>query len=126
MRSVETWAGATDDARVPNRVRLRVFEAFGGRCALSGRKIMAGEKWELDHRIALANGGRHDEANLQPVLAAEHKLKTRADVAIKSKVARVRAKHLGLKPASPRGFYRPPGFSFDWSSGRYTRDVDHD
>lgn len=108
-RSVDLWVGATDDAAIPMRVRLRVFERFGGKCALSGRKIMPGDKWQIDHRIALINGGKHEEANLQPVLDAPHKAKTAADVAVKSKVARIKAKHLGIYPKSPsrlqsRGF----------------------
>ena len=36
-RSVDLWVGKTDDAKVPARVRLRVFEAYGGRCWISGR-----------------------------------------------------------------------------------------
>ena len=68
-RELPLWVGATDDAKVPPRVRLRVFEAHGGRCWLSGRKIMPGDKWELDHKVALINGGRHAEDNLAPALS---------------------------------------------------------
>jgi 5-methylcytosine-specific restriction protein A len=114
-RSVPLWVGRTDDSAIPKAVRLRVFERYGGVCQLSGRKIRAGDVWQLDHRIALVNGGRHEEANLWPVLVAPHKVKSAKDVAIKAKVARVRAKHLGVWPASKakirsRGFQRtrPP------------------
>lgn len=108
-RAVELWAGKTDDAKVPPRVRLRVFEAHGGRCWISGRKIGPGDKWELDHKVALINGGRHAEDNLAPALADKHREKTDEDVAIKSKTARIRAKHMGVFPPSPfkirsRGF----------------------
>jgi 5-methylcytosine-specific restriction endonuclease McrA len=110
-RAVPLWVGKTDDAKVPARVRLRVFEAHGGRCWISGRKIMPGEKWELDHKVALINGGSHSEDNLAPALSAPHREKTAEDVAIKSKVARIRAKHLGVYPRSPvrirsRGFQK--------------------
>ena len=101
-RSVPLWIGKTDDSAIPPRVRVRVFERFGGICQLSRRKIMAGEKWELDHIIPLIAGGRHAEDNLQPVLVAPHKLKTRDDVADKAKVARIRAKHLGQWPKGQR------------------------
>lgn len=101
-RSVELWQGTTDDAKIPTRVRLRVFEAHGGRCWLSGRKIMPGDKWDLDHKIALINGGRHAEDNLAPALRDAHREKTAEDVAIKSKVARIRAKHLGIWPEPKR------------------------
>lgn len=102
MRSVPLWVGKTDDAKVPLRVRLRIFERDGGRCWLSGRKIMPGDVWELEHKIALCNGGRHAEDNLAPALKAAHKDKTAEDVGIKSKTARVRAKFLGQWPKSSR------------------------
>ena len=99
-RSTEEWIGANDDTAIPARVRLRVFERYGGKCYKSGRKIMAGDKWQLDHIVALINGGEHRESNLAPILDAEHKAKTRADVSTKSKTARMRAKHLGQWPKS--------------------------
>jgi 5-methylcytosine-specific restriction protein A len=100
-RSVPEWIGKTDDTPAPPRVRLRVFEAYGGKCHISGRKIEAGDKWDLDHIIALANGGENRESNLAPALKAEHQKKTRADVAQKAKDRRVRQKHIGIhKPKS--------------------------
>lgn len=102
-RSVELWVGATDDAKVPPRVRLRVFQAHGGKCWLSGRKIMPGDLWDLDHKEALCNGGSHSEANLAPALRDKHREKTKADVALKAKTDRMAKKHLGLWPKS-RGF----------------------
>lgn len=111
-RSLPEWIGATDDAKVPPRVRLRVFEREGGKCWLSGRRIRAGEAWELDHKVALINGGRHAESNLAPALVDKHREKTAADVAEKSKTARQRAKHLGIWPRGQRiqsrGFQRRP------------------
>jgi len=101
-RSVDEWIGKTDDTPIPPRVRLRVFEAHGGKCYLSGRKILAGEPWQVDHVIALINGGENRESNLAPILTAKHKEKTRDDVAEKSKVARIRAKHLGVYPKAKR------------------------
>ena len=100
-RSVPIWVGSSPDAKVPPRVRLRIFEREGGKCWLSGRKIMAGEKWELDHKVALINGGTHSEDNMAPALVGPHKAKTAEDVALKSKTARTRLKHLGQWPASP-------------------------
>lgn len=99
-RSVDLWVGKTDDAKVPPRVRLRVFEAHGGKCWISGRKIMPGEAWDLDHKLALCNGGSHSEDNLAPALKGPHREKTARDVALKSKTARIRMKHLGLKEPS--------------------------
>ena len=101
-RALPEWIGASDDAKVPPRVRVRIFERCGGVCHLSGRKIMAGEVWELDHVIALINGGEHRESNLAPALKAAHRAKTAEDVALKSKVARIKAKHLGVYPKGPK------------------------
>ena len=100
MRTVDEWIGATDNARIPTRVRLRVWERDGGKCALTGRKIRPGEPWQLDHRVSLINGGQHREQNLQVVSVEAHKAKTADDVAIKSKISRVKAKHLGQWPKS--------------------------
>ena len=103
-RSVEIWVGKTHDSAIPARVRLRVFEREGGRCWLSGRKIRPGEPWDLDHKVALINGGSHSEDNLAPALRDKHRLKTAEDVAEKAVVARKRTKHLGI--ARPK--YRWP------------------
>jgi len=100
MRSVPEWRGQTDDDAIPTRVMLRIFERYAGTCACCGRKIMVGEGWCADHITALVNGGEHRERNLQPLLAEHHKNKTRADVAIKSKNNKRRAKHLGIKRKS--------------------------
>lgn len=103
-RALPEWIGATPDTPIPARVRLRVFDAHGGVCHLTGRKIQAGEAWDCDHVVALINGGENRESNLAPALREAHRAKTREDVAVKAKVASVRKKHLGLKPKSPRAF----------------------
>lgn len=110
-RSVPEWIGKSDDAKVPPRVRLRIFEREGGICHLSKRKIQPGEKWELDHIVALINGGEHRESNLAPALVQPHREKTRQDVAAKAKSARVRSKHLGIRKAPTirsAGFAKAP------------------
>jgi 5-methylcytosine-specific restriction enzyme A len=98
-RATKEWVGKTPDSKIPPRVRLRIFEAHGGVCHLSGRKIAAGELWDIDHIIALINGGEHREANLAPALRDKHREKTADDVAEKAKVARKAKANLGLKPA---------------------------
>mgnify|MGYP000844739463 CR=1 FL=1 len=97
MRTPDEWIGKTDDAKVPASVKVRVFEKYEGRCYLSGIKIEAGMLWELEHILALCNGGEHRESNMAPALVAPHKDKTRADRRLKAKNDRVRKKHLGLK-----------------------------
>ncbi len=102
-RSVKEWIAKHDDQKVPPRVRQRVFDAHGGICHLTGRKIMPGEAWELEHVQALILGGQHRESNLAPGLKEAHKAKTAMEMGVKSKIAKVRQKHLGIKtaPAKP-------------------------
>lgn len=100
-RTLPEWRGATLNSMPPPRVRARIFERHEGRDHTTGRKIRAGEAWQLDHVIALCNGGLNIESNLAPILSGKpHKEKTAADVAEKSKVARMRAKHLGIRTPS--------------------------
>lgn len=107
-RSVPEWIGSTPDAKVPPRVRIRVFEREGGRCHRCRRKISAADKWSIEHLIALANGGQHREGNMGISCEWCKPEKDREDVAVKSKTARIRAKQLGLRPPS-RWPSRPMG-----------------
>jgi 5-methylcytosine-specific restriction protein A len=100
-RRTPEWIAKHDDEAIPPRVKVRVFEAHGGICHLSQRKIMAGDQWDCDHIIALCNGGQHRETNLAPALRDKHREKTAEDVAAKSKSAKVRAHHLGVKTGRP-------------------------
>ena len=97
MRSTDEWIGKTDDAKVPPHVRLRVFDRYGGICYLSGRKIGAGDAWDIEHILAICLGGEHRESNMAPALKDPHKIKTKADRRQKAKNDRVRKKHLGIK-----------------------------
>lgn len=108
-RSVDEWIGKNDDVMPPPRVRLRIFDAHGGVCHISQRKIRAGELWDLDHVIALCNGGENRESNLAPALRDKHREKTADDVKQRAKDDRVRAKHNGTyQPKYPfRGGKRP-------------------
>jgi 5-methylcytosine-specific restriction protein A len=100
-REVPEWKAKHDDEPIPTRVKVRIFERCAGRCAISGRKVRAGE-YDFDHIIALANGGEHRERNLQVISRDKHREKTVADLAVKSKIARTKAKHLGLWPKPAR------------------------
>lgn len=106
-RSVTEWIGKTDDAAIPPRVKLRVLDRQGGKCAHCNRKLgVAGEGIEYDHIKALVNGGEHREANLQALDPMCHRAKTNEDVAEKATVARVRKKHLGLDKPKKKMPYR--------------------
>lgn len=99
-RELPQWVGKTDSTPVPPRVRARVFMRDGGRCQCGCRVLIRpGDKWQTDHIIAIINGGKNDESNLQTLLIEHHKAKTEQDVAEKAKTARVQLKHLGIKPS---------------------------
>lgn len=102
MRSVPEWIGKTDDQKVPDRVRMRVFDREGGICHLTGEKIdPVRDEWDLDHKVALILGGEHRETNLFPAKKEPHRRKTAVEMKVKSKIARTRKKHLGIdKPKS--------------------------
>lgn len=103
MRSVPEWRGSTPDAAIPPRVRLRVWDKFGGVCQCGcNRKIVTGERWECDHRRALITGGEHVESNLQPMLVEHHKRKTKDDIAIKTYNYKRRLAHAGIKRRKSR------------------------
>lgn len=101
MRSVDEWIGKTDDSPVPDRVKIRIFDRYHGRCYLSDRKILPTDKWQCEHIIAIANGGQNRESNLAPALIEPHKVKTKADRRVQSKIYKIRKRHLGLK--RPKG-----------------------
>lgn len=102
MRTVEFWVGKTDDSKIPDRVKLRIWLRCEGRCHLTGLKIGRGDAYDFDHIIALCNGGRHSEDNLAPALRAKHREKTAADVAERAKTDRIRKRDIGLtKPSRP-------------------------
>lgn len=97
IRSVPEWIGATPDTRVPDHVKLRVFDRHGGICHIAKRKIRAGELWDAEHVVAIINGGKNRESNLAPALRDKHAIKTARDVAEKAVTYRKRRKHLGLR-----------------------------
>lgn len=101
-RTIPEWIGKTPDTAIPPRVKLRVFEAHGGICHISRRKIRAGEPWQCDHVQALINGGLNRESNLAPALVDAHKAKTALDVDEKAKTTRIREKFLGIYPKPTR------------------------
>ncbi len=103
-RAVPEWIGSTPDAKIPDRVKLRIWDREGGRCWISGRKIMPGEPYDFDHKVALINGGEHRESNLFPALRDKHREKTREDVAEKAATAATRKSHiLPREPSRLRG-----------------------
>lgn len=108
-RSTAEWVGKTDDAKVPPRVRKRIFDAHDGICHITGRKIMPGEPWDLEHKVALILGGENREKNLAPALRDPHKKKTAAELKVRAKIDAVRKRHLGI--TQPKGKMQSAGFA---------------
>ncbi len=100
-RDVQEWVGKTANTAAPQRVKERVFLRHKGRCHHSGRKIHAGDKWDVDHVKPLGLGGENRESNLAPILREEpHKEKTAEEVKMMRKAERMRRKHNGTWPKS--------------------------
>jgi 5-methylcytosine-specific restriction endonuclease McrA len=108
MRSVDEWIGRDDDTAIPDRVRVRIFDAKGGLCHRCRRKIRAGERWVLEHVIALINWRKTEEqphgnreSNLDLTCSWCVPEKNAEDQAEKSEVYEIRKKHLLPKETHP-------------------------
>ena len=113
-RSTKEWIGKTADHAAPPKVRQRVFDRAGGVCHWCKLPIKVPvETWQADHVVALINGGANAEGNLAPIHSHCHVAKTGRDVTEKSKVAKARQQHLGIK--RPKQKIRSAGFP---ASGR--------
>ena len=97
MRQVAEWVGSSDDAPIPDRVKLRIWSREQGRCHLSGKKILPGDKYEFEHIHALSLGGQHRESNIALALYGPHKIKSAEDRALQAKSDRIRKRHAGIK-----------------------------
>ncbi len=96
-RTLPEWIGKTDDTPVPPRVKDRIATKQGDLCAKCRTPLTTSQ---CDHIIPLILGGENRETNLQLLCVACHTGKTKLDVKLKSKVAGIRKKRLGLKPKS--------------------------
>jgi hypothetical protein len=80
------------------RERLNLFLAAQGRCQRCGWTLAPGTRWDIDHVIPLALGGRDQADNMQILCSPCHGGKThRIDVPAIAKTARIRARHLGAR-----------------------------
>lgn len=96
-RPVREWVGRDASTPLPARVKLRIFDRFGGNCDVCGLQCGPYRNPEYDHRPALINGGENRESMIRLVCRPCHRVATHADVAEKAATARVRKKHLGIK-----------------------------
>ena len=107
-RSVTEWIGASPDAKVPARVKLRILRRFGGKCYLTQILIADGQAFDLEHVRPLEEGGEHRESNLAPVLRLPHEVKTQAERKRQAKADRVAKKAHGL--TQPKAKIQSKGF----------------
>lgn len=96
-RAVVEWQGRTDDTPIPDRVKSRISARQGDCCACCFLAFGPLRPPRFDHRPALINGGQNRESMIQAVCIPCHAMLTMGDVAEKSKVARIRSKHLGIR-----------------------------
>lgn len=93
--------GTTKRKNMTPRLRLKVWEAHKGMCAICGGKIDGvRERWVLEHLVPLSLGGADDESNMAPVHEGCALAKTfgkSGDIAKAAKAKRVKSKHLGIK-----------------------------
>lgn len=99
-RPVPEWIGTKPETPLPPRVKLRIVLRQHGRCDGCGRKFDPKLKPEFDHRPALVNGGQNRESMIVAVCHECHSARTKEDVAEKSKVYALQAKHLGIRKSS--------------------------
>lgn len=97
MRTVPEWVGKTDDTAAPASVKDRLMRAAGDCCVRCSRKVGGRLRPEFDHITPLILGGQNREGNLQLLCSECHGAKTKLDVKLKAKVARVRKKTFGIK-----------------------------
>jgi 5-methylcytosine-specific restriction protein A len=72
------------------------------RCQADGCGIRITSGGEVDHKIAIINGGENRESNLQLLCRNHHKAKSRADVALKSKAAKTQRAMGPLRRDEPK------------------------
>lgn len=97
-RTVENWVGKTDDAKIPDRVKLRIWIRERGRDYLTGDLIRPGEPYEFEHELALCNGGKHSEDNIRLVKKGKaHKAKTARDLKQRVRNDKATKQHAGIK-----------------------------
>lgn len=73
--------------------RAEAFLACGGRCYLCGQKIDG--EYQVDHRLALHHGGKHELSNWFCVHIPCHRDKTKTDAKASGKLRRA-AKKFGV------------------------------
>lgn len=80
-------------AMTPQR-RAKLFQMHGPRCAQCTRKMGPADDWDLDHVLALENGGTDADENFQVLCETCHDAKTGGDHALAGHGRRMATKHV--------------------------------
>jgi 5-methylcytosine-specific restriction endonuclease McrA len=118
-RSLPEWIGRSDDAKIPPRVMERVARKVDGRCVVCTRETGPALPGECDHIVPLILGGEHRERNLQWLCKPCHAAKSRLDVKLKAKAARISQRNLGIKrkPSRSWGYGKDDKFKMKIGGG---------
>lgn len=108
-----TDIGTTPRKPMSPMQRLRIFETHHGICCLCDRKIQAGEKWIIEHPLALGLGGADTDENKRPAHEDCRRIKDKIDVPAIAKAKRMKARHIGIK--KPSRFPKPPPGYNPWT-----------
>lgn len=93
---------AADRKPLTRKQRAELFERHAGRCYLCSGRIGVGQAWDVEHVRPLSMGGDNDPDNLRPAHRKCHARKSAVETTERTKADRIRAKHLGHWPKSPR------------------------
>lgn len=95
-RSIEEWRGKDDNAPIPQRVKLRVFEREGRLCRICGLPIEVGDGVDFHHDPPLADGGEHRESRIFPVHRRCHRMQTAREALARAESRATVAHHYGI------------------------------
>ena len=83
-----------DSRKMSPQRRARLFLLLGPNCAVCTVKIRPGMDWDLDHILALENGGKDEDENLQVLCIHCHEQKTSDDHGLAGHGRRMATKHV--------------------------------
>lgn len=111
-RSNSEWIGKTDDSMPSDEVRRRICERQGWICACGCTRKMNYniDRIDIDHKLALADGGENRESNLQAMFHDHHVEKTRVENSQRAEARRHQYQAFTRPPSKwqSRGFAKAP------------------
>jgi len=86
------WSHEKRGSMTPQR-RARIFTARGGKCYRCERKLRPGDDYDIDHILALENGGTDEDDNLAPICDWCHEVKSGDDHGLAGHGRRMATRH---------------------------------